>query len=168
MAVTGGVSLRATLVSRAATSAEATAADVRALESNVLTTTVDRMASWARKNSLWPAQFGLACCAIEMIAVAQSRFDIARFGSEAFRASPRQADLMIVSGRVSQKMAPVVKHIYEQMLDPKWVIAMGDCASCGGVFYNYALVPGVEKILPCAVYDAGRPPPPDGLVCWFP
>src|SRR2546425_13310116 len=119
MAVTGGVSLRATLVSRAATSAEATAADVRALESNVLTTTVDRMASWARKNSLWPAQFGLACCAIGMIATAQARVDIARFGSEAFRASPRQADLMIVARRVPRKMAPGAEHIYEQMLEPK-------------------------------------------------
>ena len=124
---------RGTLISRAGSPAEATEADLRALESNILTTTVDRVVSWARRNSLWPAQFGLACCAIEMIATAQARFDIARFGSEAFRASPRQADLMIVSGRVSQKMAPVVKHIYEQMLDPKWVIAMGDCASCGGV-----------------------------------
>jgi NADH-quinone oxidoreductase subunit B len=164
MAVSGSVPLRGTLVSRAATPAEATAADVRALESNVLTTTVDRMASWARKNSLWPAQFGLACCAIEMIAVAQARFDIARFGSEAFRASPRQADLMIVSGRVSQKMAPVLQHIYEQMLDPKWVIAMGDCASCGGVFNNYALVQGVDKLIPVDVYVAGCPPRPEALL----
>src|SRR5213593_1134568 len=114
-----------------------------------------------------PAEFGLACCAIEMIATAQARFDIARFGSEAFRASPRQADLMIVSGRVSQKMAPVVKHIYEQMLDPKWVIAMGDCASCGGVFNNYALVQGVDKLIPVDVYVAGCPPRPEALLYGF-
>ena len=158
---------RGTLVSRARSPAEATEADLRALESNILTTTVDRVVSWARRNSLWPAQFGLACCAIEMIATAQARFDIARFGSEAFRASPRQADLMIVSGRVSQKMAPVVKHIYEQMLDPKWVIAMGDCASCGGVFNNYALVQGVGKLIPVDVYVAGCPPRPEALLYGF-
>src|SRR3989454_1250604 len=158
---------RGTLISRAGSRAEATEADVRALESNILTTTVDRVVSWARRNSLWPAQFGLACCAIEMIATAQARFDIARFGSEAFRASPRQADLMIVSGRVSQKMAPVVKHIYEQMLEPKWVIAMGDCASCGGVFNNYALVQGVDKLIPVDVYVAGCPPRPEALLYGF-
>ncbi|HEY6103911.1 MAG TPA: NADH-quinone oxidoreductase subunit NuoB, partial [bacterium] len=115
-----------------------TDADARAVGGSILTTTVDRVVRWARKNSVWPVQFGLACCAIEMISAAQSRYDIARFGSELFRASPRQSDLMIVSGRVSQKMAPVLKHIHEQMLEPKWVIAMGDCASCGGVFNNYA------------------------------
>ena len=156
-----------TLISRAATPTEATDADVRALESNILTTTVDRAAAWARKNSLWPVQFGLACCAIEMISAAQARFDIARFGSEAFRASPRQADLMIVSGRVSQKMAPVLKHIHEQMLEPKWVIAMGDCASCGGVFNNYALVQGVDKLVPVDVYVAGCPPRPETLLYGF-
>jgi len=156
-----------TIVSRAGSPTEATEADLRALESNILTTTVGRVVSWARKNSLWPAQFGLACCAIEMIATAQARFDIARFGSEAFRASPRQADLMIVSGRVSQKMAPVVKHIYEQMLEPKWVIAMGDCASCGGVFNNYALVQGVDKLIPVDVYVAGCPPRPEALLYGF-
>ncbi|MDQ7843843.1 MAG: NADH-quinone oxidoreductase subunit NuoB, partial [Armatimonadota bacterium] len=126
------------MISRTRASAEATDAEVAALQRNILTTTVERLVGWARSNSVWPVQFGLACCAIEMISAAQSRYDIARFGSELFRASPRQADLMIVSGRVSQKMAPVVKHIYEQMLEPKWVIAMGDCASCGGVFNNYA------------------------------
>ncbi len=155
------------LVSRAGSSTGATEADVRALEGNILTSTVDRFVAWARKNSLWPAQFGLACCAIEMISAAQARFDLARFGSEVFRASPRQADLMIVSGRVSQKMAPIVKHIYEQMLEPKWVIAMGDCASCGGVFNNYALVQGVDKLIPVDVYVAGCPPRPEALLYGF-
>jgi NADH-quinone oxidoreductase subunit B len=154
-------------VSRARTPHEATEADVQALGSNLLTTTVARALAWARKNSIWPTQFGLACCAIEMMSAAASRFDIARFGSELFRASPRQADLIIVSGRVSQKMAPVVKHIYEQMLDPKWVIAMGDCASCGGVFNNYALVQGVDKLIPVDVYVAGCPPRPEALLYGF-
>ncbi|HEY3249345.1 MAG TPA: NADH-quinone oxidoreductase subunit B family protein [bacterium] len=140
---------------------------MRALEGNFLTTTVDRFVSWARKNSIWPAQFGLACCAIEMMSTAAARFDISRFGSELFRASPRQADLMIVSGRVSQKMAPVLQHIYEQMLEPKWVIAMGDCASCGGVFNNYALVQGVDKLVPVDVYVAGCPPRPEALLYGF-
>jgi NADH-quinone oxidoreductase subunit B len=134
------------------------------LKRNVLTTTVDRMLAWARSSSVWPVQFGLACCAIEMIATTTSKFDIARFGMEAFRASPRQSDLMIVAGRVSQKMAPVVRHIYEQMLEPKWVIAMGDCASCGGVYNNYALVQGVDKIVPVDVYVAGCPPRPEALL----
>ncbi|OFX14948.1 MAG: NADH dehydrogenase [Armatimonadetes bacterium RBG_19FT_COMBO_69_19] len=140
---------------------------MQALGRSILTTTVDRLVGWARSNSIWPVQFGLACCAIEMISAAQSRYDIARFGSELFRASPRQADLMIVSGRVSQKMAPVVKHIYEQMLEPKWVIAMGDCASCGGVFNNYALVQGVDKLIPVDVYVAGCPPRPEALLYGF-
>lgn len=160
--------LRAGLqISRAASPYEATDADVQALEGNLLTTTVDRVVAWARKNSVWPTQFGLACCAIEMMSAAASRFDIARFGSELFRASPRQSDLMIVSGRVSQKMAPVVQHIYEQMLEPKWVIAMGDCASCGGVFNNYALVQGVDKLIPVDVYVAGCPPRPEALLYGF-
>jgi NADH-quinone oxidoreductase subunit B len=133
----------------------------------VLTTTVDRMVTWARRNSVWPAQFGLACCAIEMMSTAAARFDLARFGSELFRASPRQADLLIVSGRVSQKMAPVLRHIYDQMLEPKWVIAMGDCASCGGVFNNYALVQGVDKVVPVDVYVAGCPPRPEALLHGF-
>jgi len=155
------------VISRTRTPGEATEADVAALERNILTTTVERLVGWARRNSVWPVQFGLACCAIEMISAAQSRYDIARFGSELFRASPRQADLMIVSGRVSQKMAPVVKHIYEQMLEPKWVIAMGDCASCGGVFNNYALVQGVDKLIPVDVYVAGCPPRPEALLYGF-
>ena len=154
-------------VSRAASPSAATDADVRALESHILTTTVDRVVSWARRNSVWPVQFGLACCAIEMMSTAASRFDIARFGSELFRASPRQSDLMIVAGRVSQKMGPVVQHIYEQMLEPKWVIAMGDCASCGGVFNNYALVQGVDKLIPVDVYVAGCPPRPEALLYGF-
>lgn len=138
--------------------------DAEGLKRNILTTTVDRMLAWARSSSVWPVQFGLACCAIEMIATTTSKFDIARFGMEAFRASPRQSDLMIVAGRVSQKMAPVLRHIYEQMLEPKWVIAMGDCASCGGVYNNYALVQGVDKIVPVDVYVAGCPPRPEALL----
>jgi NADH-quinone oxidoreductase subunit B len=139
-------------------------AEARDFQRRVLTTTVEKMVAWARSGSVWPAQFGLACCAIEMMASAAARFDIARFGSELFRASPRQADLLIVSGRVSQKMAPVLRHIYDQMLEPKWVIAMGDCASCGGVFNNYALVQGVDKIVPVDVYVAGCPPRPEALL----
>jgi NADH-quinone oxidoreductase subunit B len=154
-------------ISRTADPRALTDADARAVGGSILTTTVDRVVSWARKNSVWPVQFGLACCAIEMISAAQSRYDIARFGSELFRASPRQSDLMIVSGRVSQKMAPVLKHIYEQMLEPKWVIAMGDCASCGGVFNNYALVQGVDKLVPVDVYVAGCPPRPEALLFGF-
>jgi NADH-quinone oxidoreductase subunit B len=138
--------------------------DWAGLERNVLTTTVERMLAWARSSSVWPVQFGLACCAIEMIATTTSKFDIARFGMEAFRASPRQSDLMIVAGRVSQKMAPVLRHIYDQMLEPKWVLSMGDCASCGGVYNNYALVQGVDKIVPVDVYVAGCPPRPEALL----
>ena len=130
---------------------------------------LETVINWARLNSLWPAQFGLACCAIEMMSTAASRYDMARFGMEVFRASPRQSDVMIVAGRVSQKMAPVLVTIYEQMLDPKWVVAMGDCASCGGVFNNYAIIQGVDKIVPVDVYVAGCPPRPeallDGLIC---
>ncbi|MGH2372961.1 MAG: NADH-quinone oxidoreductase subunit B [bacterium] len=137
------------------------------LEKRVLLTTVERMVQWARKGSIWPAQFGLACCAMEMIATTAARYDMARFGAEVFRASPRQADLLIVSGRLSQKMAPVLRHIYDQMLEPKWVIAMGDCASCGGVFNNYALVQGVDKIIPVDVYVAGCPPRPEALLYGF-
>ena len=121
----------------------------------------------ARKNSVWPALFGLACCAIEMMATSGSRFDLARFGAEVFRASPRQADLMIVAGRVSIKMAPVLRQIYDQMPDPKWVISMGACASCGGVFNNYAIVQGVDKIVPVDVYVAGCPPTPEALITAF-
>ncbi len=129
-----------------------------------ITTTLENAVNWGRKWSIFPLTFGLACCAIEQIAAGGSRFDIARFGSEVFRASPRQADLLIVSGRVSQKMAPVIKRIYDQMLEPKWVIAMGICASAGGPFNNYAIVQGVDKILPVDVYVPGCPPRPEALL----
>lgn len=122
-----------------------------------------KLISWGRQHSIWPAQFGLACCAIEMMSAAASRYDIARFGAEVFRASPRQSDLMIVAGRVSQKMAGPLKRIYDQMLEPKWVIAMGDCASTGGVFNNYAII-SVDKIVPVTVYLAGCPPRPEALL----
>jgi NADH-quinone oxidoreductase subunit B len=139
----------------------------------VLTTNLAEFApvKWAakeaRKKSVWPALFGLACCAIEMMATSGSRFDISRFGAEVFRASPRQSDLMIVAGRVSIKMAPVLRQIYDQMPDPKWVISMGACASCGGVFNNYAIVQGVDKIVPVDVYVAGCPPTPEALMTAF-
>lgn len=133
-------------------------------EAGFLTASLNKMVNWARRNSLWPATFGLACCAIEMMASTDNRFDLARFGSEAFRASPRQADLMIVSGRVCKKMAPVLRQVYDQMPEPKWVIAMGDCASNGGVFNNYAVVQGVDQILPVDVYVPGCPPSPDALI----
>src|SRR6059036_3265130 len=133
-------------------------------EQGVLLTRLDKIVSDIRANSLWPLSFGLACCAIEMMATGASRFDMARFGSELFRASPRQADLMIVAGRVSQKMAPVLREIYDQMPEPKWVIAMGDCASCSGVFNNYALVQGVDKLVPVDVYVPGCPPRPEALI----
>lgn len=124
---------------------------------------LEDVVNWGRANSVWPLLFGLACCAIEQISAGMPRFDIARFGSEVFRASPRQADLLIVSGRVSNKMAPVIKRIYDQMSYPKWVIAMGDCASCGGPFNNYAVIQGVDKILPVDVYVPGCPPRPEAL-----
>ena len=130
----------------------------------VLTTRLDSLINWARKSSLWPATFGLACCAIEMMNATSSRNDLARFGSEVFRASPRQADVMIVSGRVSRKMAPVLRRIYDQMPEPKWVISMGACATSGGVFDNYAIVQGVDKIVPVDIYIPGCPPRPEMLV----
>lgn len=139
-------------------------AEEEAFVKRLLTTTVDRALSWARTSSMWPATFGLACCAIEMMHTATPRYDIARFGAEVFRASPRQADLLIVSGRVSQKMAPVLRRIYDQMLEPKWVISMGACASSGGVFNNYAIVQGVDKVVPVDVYVPGCPPRPEGLL----
>ena len=135
-----------------------------ALGDNILTTTVSKVVSWGRANSVWPAQFGLACCAIEMMHMVGADMDVARFGSEALRASPRQSDLMIVAGRVSQKMAPVLRQVYDQMPEPKWVISMGACASTGGVFNNYALLQGVHKIVPVDVYVPGCPPRPEDLI----
>jgi len=134
------------------------------VERGILLTSLDKMVNWARRSSIWPATFGLACCAIEMMATGAARFDLARFGAEVFRASPRQADLMIVAGRVSRKMAPVLRKIYDQMPDPKWVIAMGACASCGGVFNTYTIVQGVDQVVPVDVYVPGCPPRPEQLI----
>ena len=131
---------------------------------NFLTGRLEDMVQWARKNSMWPATFGLACCAIEMMASGAAHYDIARFGMEVFRASPRQADLMIVTGRVSQKMAPVLRQVYDQMAEPKWVISIGVCASSGGMFNNYAIVQGVDQIVPVDVYVPGCPPGPETLI----
>ena len=131
--------------------------------SGFLLTTVEDLVGYFRKSSLWPVTFGLACCAIEMMAAGASRFDISRFGMEVFRASPRQADLMIVAGRVSQKMAPVVRQVYDQMSEPKWVLSMGVCASSGGMFNNYAVVQGVDHIVPVDMYLPGCPPRPEML-----
>jgi len=135
----------------------------RHVEERVMTTTLDKAVAWARSNSFFPATFGLACCAIEMITIVASRVDIARFGYEAFRASPRQADLIILSGRVSIKMAPIVRRIYDQMLEPKWAISMGACCSSMGVFNNYALVPA-DKFMPIDVHVPGCPPRPEALM----
>jgi NADH-quinone oxidoreductase subunit B len=133
-------------------------------DDHVALAVLEDLVTWARKGSLFPLTFGLACCAIEMMATVGAKYDIARFGSEVFRASPRQADVMIVAGRVSQKMAPVLRQIYDQMAEPKWVIAMGACASCGGVFNNYAIVQGVDRIVPVDIYVPGCPPRPEQLI----
>jgi NADH-quinone oxidoreductase subunit B len=132
--------------------------------SGFMLTTVEGLAGYMRKGSLWPATFGLACCAIEMMATGAGRYDLARFGMEVFRPSPRQADLMIVAGRVSNKMAPVLRQIYDQMANPKWVLAMGVCASSGGMFNNYAIVQGVDHVVPVDIYLPGCPPRPEMLM----
>jgi NADH-quinone oxidoreductase subunit B len=137
---------------------------IEQLNHNILTAPLELTAKLARKYSMWPATFGLACCAIEMMGVGAAKFDISRFGMEVFRASPRQADLMIVAGRVSQKMAPVLRQVYDQMMEPKWVISMGVCASSGGMFNNYAIVQGVDQIVPVDVYAPGCPPGPETLL----
>jgi len=127
-------------------------------------TTIDKFVRWAQRSSMWPLTFGLACCAIEMMNLVAPRYDAARFGAEVFRASPRQADLMIVSGRVSNKMVPVIQQIYQQMPEPKWVVAMGACAASGGIFDNYAIVQGVDRVIPVDIYVPGCPPTPDAVL----
>lgn len=136
----------------------------KAGELGIVTTSLETVVNWGRTNAMWPLLFGLACCAIEMMGAQASNYDLSRFGMEINRASPRQADLMIVAGRVSRKMAPVVRRLYDQMSNPKWVLAMGDCAACGGVFNNYAIVQGVDEVVPVDVYVAGCPPRPEALI----
>ena len=136
----------------------------KAANMGVVTTSLEAAVNWARTNAMWPMLFGLACCAIEMMSAQASEFDMSRFGMELMRASPRQSDLMIVAGRVTRKMAQVLRRLYDQMPDPKWVVAMGDCASNGGVFNNYAIVQGVDEIVPVDVYVAGCPPRPEALI----
>jgi NADH-quinone oxidoreductase subunit B len=136
----------------------------KAGDMGIVTTTLETVVNWGRTNAMWPLAFGLACCAIEMMGSQASNYDLSRFGMEINRASPRQADLIIIAGRVSRKMAPVVRRLYDQRSDPQWVIAMGDCASCAGVFNNYAVVQGVDAIIPVDVYVAGCPPRPEALI----
>lgn len=129
-----------------------------------VTTTLEKVVNWSRVRAMWPVLFGLACCAIEMMVAQSSDYDMSRFGMELMRASPRQSDLMIVAGRLTRKMAPVLRRIYDQMPEPKYVISLGDCSSCGGIFNNYAIVPGVDEIVPVDVYIAGCPPRPEALI----
>ena len=137
---------------------------IKYIPDGIVLTTIERVVNWSRKSSVWPLGFGLACCAIEMMSSFASRYDLARFGMEVMRPSPRQADLMIVAGRVTVRMAPVLRQLYDQMPNPKWVMSMGACASTGGVFNNYAVVQGVDRIVPVDVYIPGCPPRPEQLI----